>query len=490
MNKSLSFRKLRTAQICCAAVLCLLGSPLRAQSVAPETSAPARSDTLSAFPAKWVFTASTTNRYHDAWIAGNRLPATSGGPGFISAVRGGTGTGEDLLRTFHTNKPAVSTLTEGDYWLYTLPVERLEAGSVVEFDATMAGNAASPEYFIVEFFDDGAWKSVGEDLLAAAEDPSLRYTYRCSGVSSGARYQYANVMQSYRFTRPVDGAVRIRCRAVGPYTCRRDTAARTTGNASSLLPSFGFTASYVQDLGRAIPQDTLNVLCIGNSFSYYGNPAWMLKEIAWNEGHYLKIRGHFKGGQRFGQHLNLPFTAHAIDYGGYDYAFIQDQSQQPAIFGRDGTKAIDSCCTALANRIRTASPACHVILEQTWSFQADDYGGFGSFAAFDNYASAGVRAMAEAAGTGISPIGRAFGIVRDEAPKIDLYHKDRKHQSLCGAYLKACVNYLVLFRKPFGPAPADCGIDAPTAAYLRRVAETVVLKHPNACPVQAASYTE
>lgn len=43
------------------------------------------------------------------------------------------------------------------------------------------------------------------------------------------------------------------------------------------------------------------------------------------------------------------------------------------------------------------------------------------------------------------------------------------------AYLKACVNYLVLFGERFGADPADCGLNPDKAAYLRSVAEQIVL---------------
>ena len=62
--------------------------------------------------------------------------------------------------------------------------------------------------------------------------------------------------------------------------------------------------------------------------------------------------------------------------------------------------------------------------------------------------------MAKAAGTWISPIGEAFRIVREGSSGINLYHTDNKHQSVYGAYLKACVNYLVLYGTAFGSAPA------------------------------------
>lgn len=446
-------------------------------SVTQEAAGPA-------FPSQWIFSASTVGQYNTPWSVSNMLPATSGSSGYISVVRGEANAGQEFTRTVNSYKPAVSTMVEGDYWLYTLPVKRLEAGTAVEFDATMAGEANSPKYFIVEYLDGGVWKSVEEDLLTAPEDPSIRYTYKCSGTATGSGYQHASVMQTVRFADPVEGAVQIRCRAVGRYTCAGGTQNISASSSASLLPPFGFSGSYVQNLGTAIPGDTKKVLCLGNSFSYYSNPAWMLKEIAWNEGHYLNVKGHFKGSQNFGQHLELSFSTDAIDIGGYDYAFIQDQSQNPATYGRDGTASIAANCTALANKIRAKSASCKVILEQTWTFSASSYGGFTDFATFENYNAQGAHAMAEAAGTWVSPIGVAFRIVREGSSGINLYHTDNKHQSVYGAYLKACVNYLVLYGEAFGNSPADCGIEASKAAYLRSVAEQVVLGHENEYLIQ------
>ena len=437
-----------------------------------------------AFPSQWVFSSSTVGQYNSAWTASNMLPATSGSSGYISVVRGEANAGREFTRTVSSYKPTVSTMVEGDYWLYTLPVQRLEAGTAIEFDVTMTGEANSPKYFIIEYLDGGVWKSVEEDLLTAPEDPSVRYSYKCSGVSTGTNYQHATVMQTIRFENPVEGAVQIRCRAVGRYTCTGGAQNIAAGSSATLLPPYGFTGSYVQNLGTATPSDTKKVLCLGNSFSYYSSPVWMLKEIAWNEGHYLNIKGHFKGSQTFAMQLGLSFSTDAIDIGGYDYAFIQDQSQNPALYGRDGTASIAANCTALADKIRAKSPSCRVILEQTWAFSASSYGGFSDYNTFDNYNAAGARAMAEAAATWLSPIGAAFKAVREGASGINLYHTDNKHQSAYGAYLKACVNYLVLYGTAFGSSPADCGIEPQKAAYLRSVAEQVVLGHESEYLIQ------
>ena len=187
-----------------------------------------------AFPSQWIFSASTVGQYNSSWSASNMLPSTSGSSGYISVVRGEANVGREFTRTVNSYRPSVSTMVEGDYWLYTLPVRRLEAGTAVEFDATMAGEANSPKYFIVEYLDGGVWKSVEEDLLTAPEDPSIRYSYKCSGVATGTNYQHASIMQTIRFTDPVEGAVQIRCRAVGPYTCTggRALMSRTSARRS------------------------------------------------------------------------------------------------------------------------------------------------------------------------------------------------------------------------------------------------------------------
>lgn len=313
-------------------------------------------------------------------------------------------------------------------------------------------------------------------LLTAPENPAVRYTYKCSGTATGSSYQHATVMQTMRFENAVtDGEVKIRCRAVGPYTCAGGTQNITATNAASSIPPYGFTGSYVQNFGTATPRDTKKVLCLGNSFSYYSNPAWMLKEIAWREGHALNIKAHFKGLQTLTQHLSLGFSTDVIEQGGYDFAFLQDQSQNPANYGRDATASILTGLTTLADKVRAASPSCKVILEETWTFSSASYGGFTDFPTFETYNDAGAKAMAKAAGTWVSPIGPAFRQVREGGSGINLYYSDSKHQSEYGAYLKACVNYLVLFGERFGADPADCGLNPDKAAYLRSVAEQIVL---------------
>lgn len=116
-----------------------------------------------------------------------------------------------------------------------------------------------------------------------------------------------------------------------------------------------------------------------------------------------------------------------------------------------------------------------MILEETWTFSSASYGGFTDFPTFETYNDAGAKAM----GKGRRDLGVA------DRPRLQAGARRRfgyqplllgqQAQSEYGAYLKACVNYLVLFGERFGADPADCGLNPDKAAYLRSVAEQIVL---------------
>ena len=73
----------------------------------------------------------------------------------------------------------------------------------------------------------------------------------------------------------------------------------------------------------------------------------------------------------------------------------------------------------------------------------------------------------------VSPIGKGFTIGRNRG--LTLLHTDNRHQSREGAYMKACINYLTVYRTPFTESVSDCGVKPETAKIIRQIAEQVVL---------------
>ncbi|MDI1261687.1 MAG: hypothetical protein PS018_00320 [bacterium] len=74
----------------------------------------------------------------------------------------------------------------------------------------------------------------------------------------------------------------------------------------------------------------------------------------------------------------------------------------------------------------------------------------------------------------VIPAGLAFAKAVGKQPELNLYAVDKRHPSLAGTYLAACVVFSALTgRSPVGNSYL-AGIDAPTAAFLQNVAwETV-----------------
>ena len=407
----------------------------------------------------WVFSKKHTAAFEKTWPQNHYIPATQNGNGRITAK---DAQGNDLARyELDGDRAVAGPFKAGSYYLFEVPSDKLPAGSFVDFNATITIDDGAPMDWVLEVEDGGKWRE-GK-------------TFRCYGPARGSAYRHTSLYQTFRLEEGVDDMIRFRVRALEGYV-RPSKGAEKEGGA--MFVSGSYLGALINDFGTEAPKDTLKVLCIGNSFTYYcGTPA-MLKEIAWSEGHFIDISASLKGGWTMAKHLSLETTDDMIAEGGWDYMFLQDQSLVPAKVGRDPKGMAQQIreMEAVAVKVRTLSPECKAVVENTWAYWKYDFGSFKSLDDFDKNGKKGAKILAKAVGNAeVSPIGQAFRIVRAERPDINLYHTDKHHQSVLGSYLKSCVNYLVLYGQPFGDSVSDCLLDPETAAYLRSVAERVVL---------------
>ena len=407
----------------------------------------------------WVFSKKHTAAFEKTWPKDHYIPATQNGNGRITAK---DAQGNDLASYELDGDRAVARpFMTGSHFLFEVPSDKLPAGSFVDFNATITIEDGAPMDWVLEVEDGGKWRE-GK-------------TFRCYGPARGSAYRHTSLYQTFRLEEGVDDMIRFRVRALEGYV-RPSKGAEKEGGA--MFVSGSYLGALVNDFGTEAPKDTLKVLCIGNSFTYYcGTPA-MLKEIAWSEGHFVDISASLKGGWTMAKHLSLETTDDMIAEGGWDYMLLQDQSLVPAKVGRDPKGMAQQIreMEAVAVKVRTLSPECKAVVENTWAYWKYDFGSFKSLDDFDKNGKKGAKILAKAVGHAeVSPIGQAFRIVRAERPDINLYHTDKHHQSVLGSYLKSCVNYLVLYGQPFGDSVSDCLLDPETAAYLRSVAERVVL---------------
>lgn len=221
---------------------------------------------------------------------------------------------------------------------------------------------------------------------------------------------------------------------------------------------------------------TVRILMVGNSFTFC-NDSWdMLARICKSENKEVEIVHATKPGYTFGDHLNSDETTEAILKGDYDFAILQDQSQAPARYALDpkGNVMSRNNFITMTNRIFGWSPYAKIIVEETWAYVGDKFGGFASMTEFDNYLQNGTRLYAEVIRGKVSPTGTAFATVRSERPDIKLYAEDEKHPSAYGSYLKSLVEYLTIFGGKFTGFTDSCGLDPEICKYLKTAAKKAV----------------
>ena len=380
--------------------------------------------------------------------------------------------GKKASPTFGSKKsyPAADGTRKGDYWLLSVPVENIKAGTAVDIFLPFLAepkNEAHP--FAFEYLDGKTWKSAST---------ANKKGVNCYSTTSNRWPRY--LWNTIRLEKGIDkGSLQVRLR----HCDKSVTKSTLYGSNTGCAPKIAI-------LDERIPSDTTRVLFIGNSYTYYNLYPMQLKEIAWNEGHYIDCVTYLHGGYTMKQHLADHVARETIEQGGYDYAFLQDQSLHSLRIGTVADQNVVGHMRQIADKVKVNSPNAKCIIELTWGRKNGndatkhkklqdlvtahpEY--FTSYEAMQQVITSKTTAMAQELGLELSPVGVAWEIVRRERPDIELYVKDCYHPSDAGSYLSAAVGYLVLFREPF-KADTPVRLKPDVARYLRSVAERVVLK--------------
>ena len=169
----------------------------------------------------------------------------------------------------------------------------------------------------------------------------------------------------------------------------------------------------------------------------------------------------------------------------WNVVVLQEQSQRPSLpYWLINTSL--PALTALVHDIRAvgATP----LLFETWGYRVGDLGNYPS----DNYDAmqarlyAGYTQMGSSTRTAVAPVGDAWALALREDSSADLWASDGHHPSVEGSYLTAAVLTSMIdaeaprTRPVADPQNTDyaAGLDPRTAAWLRRVAATAVMRSP------------
>jgi hypothetical protein len=233
---------------------------------------------------------------------------------------------------------------------------------------------------------------------------------------------------------------------------------------------------FITSLGFA--QQQLNVLFIGNSYTYANDLPGTFVQLAAAMGDQVNVDSKTNGGYTFQMHAQDPVTHQKINAQAWDYVVIQGQSQEPSFpYQQVNTQSLPYAMQ-LADSVYANHSCAQVNYFMTWGREVGDpqWDSINTFHKMNARLRDAYLRIADSSTASVSPVGVAWRYIRDTQPSIQLYVGDGSHPSVAGTYLAASVFYVSLFHKAITPNLAyTAGLDAVTAQHLVDAANLVVL---------------
>ena len=204
------------------------------------------------------------------------------------------------------------------------------------------------------------------------------------------------------------------------------------------------------------PRDTIDVLYVGNSYTYFNNlPALVEGISAGLDGPFVRGAAHTHGGATLRGHLedgHLPaiLSRGPAAGGGWDRVVLHEQSTlgtryDPETGELGSPEAFHAAARELVARIR--AQGAEPVLYMTWAKQP--------FPAQSETLSRAYRSIGAELGVPVAAVGEAWAEVLRARPGFALHISDGSHPNPAGSYLAACVIYATLTgRSPVG-APRE-----------------------------------
>lgn len=206
-------------------------------------------------------------------------------------------------------------------------------------------------------------------------------------------------------------------------------------------------------LVSARAQQTVNVLFIGNSYTYVNDLPTLTKNVALSAGDTLIYDSNTPGGSTFQMHTTNATTISKITQGGWDYVVLQEQSQLPSFPPNQVQSDVFPYATRLDSLINAANTCAETMFYMTWGRKNGDASNCASwppvctYGGMDSMLRLNYMQMAADNHAVVSPVGAVWHWLRTNYPAMELYNADESHPSAAGSYAAACSFYTAIFRK-------------------------------------------
>ncbi|MBQ6186923.1 MAG: SGNH/GDSL hydrolase family protein [Prevotella sp.] len=227
--------------------------------------------------------------------------------------------------------------------------------------------------------------------------------------------------------------------------------------------------------------DSLRILWVGNSYTYYHDLPQIVKDIASSQRMKLSTTTILKGGEQFSGHLKNPRLISELKRGGWDYVVLQEQSTLPSLATNDVIKSTYPYAHTLDSMAKAGSPQVKVIYYMTWGHKygtiyKTDYEPAHHYTTMQERLKTSYLEMAHMNNSWCAPVGMAWKKIRDEHPDYQIYEDDCTHPSVLGSYLAANVIFTTIYQRQYQTG-VKCGIADSQAEVIQQTAQQTVLEN-------------
>lgn len=229
-------------------------------------------------------------------------------------------------------------------------------------------------------------------------------------------------------------------------------------------------------------KDSVRVLFIGNSYTYFNGLPKLVQKIAATQGLNIAYTQCTPGGAYLSNHIQNKNTIQAIKQGRWNYVIIQEQSGIPSMPTETVIRHTYPAAHALDSLILAYNKQAKVIFYMTWGHKdgcqdkVDNYPLNSTYAGMQERVKTTYLEMAYQNNAWCAPAGIAWQRVRSERPDYRLYMPDRSHPSVLGSYLAANVIFSTIYQLPYQTSET-AELSAEQAEYIQQVAQQTVFNN-------------
>jgi hypothetical protein len=205
--------------------------------------------------------------------------------------------------------------------------------------------------------------------------------------------------------------------------------------------------------GCTVQKDAVDILFIGNSYTYRNSMPMLFQQIAESKGEQVHVRHVTRGKYTFYLQSKRKAIKKALKYHQWDVIVLQGSSRDML---RDSVRMRKKTFPAIEQLLldfKTTQPHARVYFYMTWPYK----NGYSSDRSFNSDKKMlqgiqdGYLNLKAKYNIPVIPVGSVWYHYKKSFPNNDLYVRDKSHPSFIGSYLVACVMYQSIFNKsPMG----------------------------------------